>query len=52
LVEQGKREREGGVVHHGEERARRRTKGEAKMGWRTEGYKKGGIIGDIMIYGW
>jgi len=43
LVDQGKGEREGCVVHHGGgESAKRREEA------RTEGYKKGGIIGNIM----
>jgi hypothetical protein len=29
-----------------------KRKREARIMGRGEGYKKGGIIGDIMIYGW
>ena len=44
MVEEGKRERVGGVVHHGAERKERTM-------WKVEGYKRDGIIGNIMIYG-
>jgi hypothetical protein len=37
-------------MHHG---VRAQEKGrEAKTIWRADGYKRGGIIGNIMIYGW
>lgn len=42
MVEEGKRERVGGVVHHGAERKERTM-------WKGEGYKRDGIIGDIMV---
>jgi hypothetical protein len=48
LVEEREGERVGCVVHHGE----RKVKGKRGRMGRGEGYKKGGIIGDIMIYGW
>jgi hypothetical protein len=44
LVEERKGERVGRVVHHGEGNAKRKR-------LKADGYKKGGIIGDIMIYG-
>jgi len=51
LVEEREGERVGGVVHHGEGNAKRK-RGEARTMGRGDGYKRDGIIGDIMIYGW
>jgi len=48
--ERSKWERLKGVVHHGG--GMQEEKSEAKTMWRGDGYKRGGIIGYIMIYGW
>lgn len=43
-------ERVEGVLHHGG--GVQEEKWEARNEWRGDGYKRGGIIGYIMIYGW